>query len=281
MAPSDVLGDDAVTIGSFNFEESVLLAELYAQALEAQGFRVVRQLGLGPRELVIPALETGLVELVPEYAGSLLEFVRRGPAPPSLAETLEGLRAALAPRGLVALASAIAQDQNGFAVTKEFARRFDVSELSDLSDHEGLVVGGPPECPQRPLCLHGLQQRYGIDVERFVPLDHSGPLTTDALNRGLVDLALVFTTSAEIIRSDFVLLTDDLHLQPAEHVTPIIRADTLDRFGPELVAALDAVSSALTTQELRGLNAEILLVGRTPAEVARRWLEAERLVPAG
>jgi osmoprotectant transport system substrate-binding protein len=279
VAPDDVLRDDAVTIGSFNFPESVLLAELYAQTLEANGFRVERELELGPRELVEPALEKGLIELVPEYAGSLLAFAAGGPTPPSRTETLEELRVELARRGLVPLASAFAQNQNGFAVTEIFARELDVHALSDLEGHGGLVLGGPPECQHRPLCQPGLQQAYGIRFEAFVPLDQSGPLTTDALARGLVDVALMFTTSAEIIRHRFVLLADDRHLQPAEHITPIVRADTLDRFGPKLATWIDAVSTALTTQELRAMNAQVEIFGRSPSAVAREWLEGEGLLP--
>jgi osmoprotectant transport system substrate-binding protein len=106
-----------------------------------------------------------------------------------------------------------------------------------------------------------------------VALDLSGPLTADALARELVDIALVFTTSPEIVRRDLVLLADDRHLQPAENVTPIVRRETLERFGPELAEVVDAVSALLTTEDLRDLNAEVEIDGRSPAAVARAWLE--------
>jgi osmoprotectant transport system substrate-binding protein len=279
LGQAEVLSDDAVTVGSFNFTESVLLAELYAQAIEAGGVRVERQLSLGPRELVAPALERGLVELVPEYTGSLLSFVSGEDVDSSPSEVMERLRGELASRGLVPLASSFAQNQNGFAVTELFARELDVHELSDLTGHAGLVLGGPPECPQRILCEAGLRSRYGIRFESFVPLDQGGPLTTDALIRGLVDVAMVFTTSPEIIRHRLVVLTDDRHLQPPEFVTPVVRADTLERFGPGFEARIDAVSTALTTQELREMNVQVEVYGRPPADVAREWLEAEGLVP--
>jgi osmoprotectant transport system substrate-binding protein len=279
VGPDDVLGDDAVTIGSFNFSESVLLGELYAQALEAGGIRVDRQLALGPRELVTPALERGLVELVPEYEGSLLGFLA-GEMPTSTAsDTAERLRETLGGRGLVPLESSLAQNQNGFAVTEPFAQALDIRALSDLEGQVGLTLGGPPECQVRYLCERGLRERYGIEFESFVPLDEGGPLTADALARGVVDVALVFTTSPEIVRHRFVVLTDDRHLQPPEYVTPIVRADTLERFGPELQEWLDAVSTALSTQELRAMNVQVELYGRTPAEVVREWLHSEGLVP--
>jgi osmoprotectant transport system substrate-binding protein len=275
-----VLSDDAVTVGSFNFPESVLLAELYAQALEARGIAVVRETGVGPRELVEPALEKGLLELVPEYAGSMLRFLVGDSAARTLGQTRTELAPALARRGLATLASAPAQDQNGFAVTRDLAIRMDLRALSDLAGDAGLVLGGPPECPQRRLCEPGLEGTYGIEFASFVPLDQSGPLTSEALLRGVVDVALLFTTSPQIDRHGFVLLADDRHLQPAEHVTPIVHLAALERFGDELRDAVDAVSALLTTEELRALNAEVALVGASPADVARRWLAAHGLGPA-
>ncbi len=281
VGPAQILRDDAVTIASFNFGESVLLAELYAQAIEARGIRVDRELDLGPRELVLPSLDKGLVELVPEYAGSLLDFLAGGGASASLTDTRSQLVAALERRGLTPLASSSAQDQNGFAVTHSFASERGIEAISDLASVEGLVLGGPPECPQRSLCEPGLEGAYGIDFASFVPLDQSGTLTTDALVRGVVDVALIFTTSSEIVRNRFVLLRDDRHLQPAENVTPVIREDTLERFGPGLVAAIDAVSNKLTTDELRDLNAQVEIRGRAPADVAHDWLSDNGLLNAG
>ncbi|MGZ8626491.1 MAG: ABC transporter substrate-binding protein [Actinomycetota bacterium] len=280
--PEDTLGDDAVTVGSFDFGESELLAELYAQALEGHGIRVVRQLNLGPRELVEPALERGLLELVPEYAGSLLEFLVAGSSASDLLATRAELSVALDRRGLLALESAEAQSQNGFAVTLQVAQELELRTLSDLASRPGLVLGGPPECPQRPLCQPGLEGTYGFDFAAFVPLDSGGPLTTDALVRGVVDLALIFTTSAEIVRHGFVLLEDDRHLQPAEHVTPVIHAEALERFGARLTNAVEAVSAQLTTDDLRAMNAEMAVDGRTAAAVARAWLTDHGLLgPAG
>lgn len=278
-APTSALGDDAVTIASFNFEESELLAELYAQALEAKGIRVVRQMNLGPREIVEPSLERGLVELVPEYAGSLLGFLsRRDPTSSRLADTLALLRTELLGRGLHALQAAPAQDRNTFVVTTALAGRLGLEALSDLAATEDLVLGGPPECPERPLCLLGLQRVYGASFADFVPLDQAGPLTTDALRRGVVDVALLFSTSPQIVRHGFIELEDDRGLQPAENVVPVVHGDTLERFGPELARALDAVSRLLTTEELRAMNAAIAYGGVTPAHAARDWLLARGLV---
>lgn len=275
------LDDDAVTIASFNFQESELLAELYAQALEARGVRVIRQSNLGPREIVEPSLQTGLVELVPEYAGSLLEFLAgEGSASSSLAGTLESLEDEFRDRDLVALGPAPAQNRNSFVVTAAVAERLGLEAVSDLAGVDDLVFGGPPECPQRPLCLLGLERSYGISFADFVPLDQAGPLTADALTRGVVDVALLFSTSPQINQYGFVVLDDDRGLQPAENVVPVAHRRALDRFGTRLSRPIAAVSRLLTTEELRALNAALTYGDVTPAHAAREWLLARGLVPS-
>ena len=179
--PSDpvtsVLDDDAITIGSFNFPESEVLAEVYAQTLEARGFRVQRELNVGPRELLIPALQRGLVELVPEYAGSLLGFLG-GTASSDPATTHQELAVQLAPRGLTALSAAPAEDRNSFAISATTAASLSVDRLSDLTSFApGMTFGGPAECEQRPLCLKGLEDVYGLHFKDYIPLDAGGPLT--------------------------------------------------------------------------------------------------------
>jgi osmoprotectant transport system substrate-binding protein len=270
------LGDDRVTIGSFDFPESTLLAELYAQALEGHGVAVERRFGLGPRELVLPALQRGLVELVPEYVGSALAFLGGDPTA-AVTPTLLRLRGHLAERGLAALDPAPAQDQNGFVVTAQTAERLGARHLSDLAAHApDLTLGGPPECPSRQLCLRGLEDTYGLRFGTFLPLDAGGPLTLEALLSGAIDVGLLFTTDGTIERRGLVLLADDRDLQPAENVVPLARTDVLRRFGPGFSEVLDAVSAALDTQTLRGLNAAVD-AGGTPAEIARTWLDAHGL----
>ena len=273
------LADDAVTVASFNFPESVLLAELYAQAMESAGYRVERELALGTRELVIPALAGGLVEFVPEYTGSGLDFLAgAGEASADRDVTYGALVRHLEPLGLVALDASNAEDQNGFAVTAETAQRFGLETLSDLASVSSqLTFGGPPECVDRPRCLPGLEDTYGITFDQVVELDSGGPITVSALLQGTVDVALLFTTDGAIDRNGFVLLQDDLRLQPVEHVTPVIRTETVDRLGPGVAEVANEVSAALTTAELRRLNAEVSL-GDTPAGVARSWLVANGLV---
>ena len=272
-------GDDAITVASFNFPESVLLAEIYARAIEGAGYRVEREVALGPRELVMPALLEGLVEFVPEYSGSGLQFLAGdGSTSPEHELTHERFAARLGALGVTALDASPAEDQNGFAVTPETAQRYGLRTLSDLAAVSAqLVFGGPPECLQRPFCIPGLERVYGIGFrDIFSNLDVGGPRTVSALAEGTVDVALLFTSDGAIDLNDFVLLEDDRRLQPAENVTPVIRQDVLDRFGPSLRETVNAVSALLTTSELRTLNAEVAR-GAAPEGIAARWLAANGL----
>jgi osmoprotectant transport system substrate-binding protein len=277
-ATTSALGDGKITVGSFNFPENVLIGELYAQALEASHFQVVRELDIGTRELVDPALQGGLLEVVPEYAGSALVFLGgTAVADPSI--TLDRLRSAATSRGLTALDAAPAMDRNGFAMTAARSRSLGIEKLSDLRSRPGtLLFGGPPECPQRPLCLQGLTDRYGLKFARFVPLDAGGPLTVRGLNDGEIDVGLIFTSDPSFDTQGFVLLRDDLGLEPAENITPLVRNDTLARFGPTLSDTLNAVSTLLTTEALRAVNLAVSN-GQPVGQVARDWLASQGLGP--
>jgi osmoprotectant transport system substrate-binding protein len=269
------IDDNAITVGSFNFPESVLLAEIYAQALEARAYSVDRQLDLGTRELVEPALERGLVEFVPEYSGSALAFVTKGKSDPTpdLRTTHRALQAALEERGIIALEPAPAEDKNGVVVRAETAERLELSTISDLSPVASMLVfGGPPECPERPLCLPGLEAEYGLSFKDFTPLDSGGPLTVQALAQRQIDVALLFTTDGAIDANGFLLLEDDRMLQPAENVTPVVRREVVERLGDQFVRLVNAVSKELTTEELRGLNARVSIEGAPPRDVAEGWL---------
>jgi osmoprotectant transport system substrate-binding protein len=272
-APTPATADDAITVASFDFPESRLLAELYAQAIEAEGYKVKRAFGLGPRELVEPALERGLVEFVPEYLGTALQFLTRAAASSSdPTRTRDALEEAFRARGIAVLASAPAQDANAIAVTSETASRYGLRTISDLAPVAGqLVFGAPQECRDRPLCLPGLERAYGLHFKSFLPLDAGGPVTVAALGGGQIDVALLFTTDGSIRARHFVVLEDDRDLQPAENVTPVVRQEVLSTFGPGLSQAVDRVSGNLTTEALAGLN-QLVSLGRSPSDVAAEWL---------
>jgi osmoprotectant transport system substrate-binding protein len=271
-APTGVLSDDAITIASFDFPESELLAEIYAQALERAGFTVEREFDVGPRELLIPSLQQGLVEVIPEYQGSALAFLG-GAISADAAQEQHRLQEVLGGLGLVALDPAPAQDRNGFAVTAETAATLGLRTISDLSPTNGtLTFGGPPECEDRELCFAGLGDLYGLRFDRYVALDAGGPLTVRALEEGLVDVALLFTTSGALVSHDLVLLADDRHLEPAEHVVPVVRQEVLSRFGPEVRAVLGIATQQLRTDDLVEMNADVA-GGASVRAVASRWLD--------
>ncbi|HEV8279839.1 MAG TPA: ABC transporter substrate-binding protein [Streptosporangiaceae bacterium] len=272
-----------ITVGSFDFPESVLLAEIYGQALAANKFPVRILPNLGPREVVDPALMDGLVQLVPEYAGSALEFVTLGrlSAPSDAGAANRALAGSVARRGLVAGRSAPAQDTNAIVVTAATAARYRLKSIADLARVRGLVFGGPPECPGRAYCLPGLKQAYGLRFKAFIPLDAGGPLTRQALEAGYIGAALLFTTDPSIRARHLVVLADDRGLQPAENITPLVRRDVIARYGPHLVAVLNRVSALLDTGTLRALNARVERAGQNPRLVAGSWLRAHELIPAG
>jgi osmoprotectant transport system substrate-binding protein len=272
-----------ITVGSFDFPESVLLAEIYGEALAAGKFPVRILPDLGPREVVDPALMDGLVQLVPEYAGSALEFFSLGrlSATADAAATNRALAASVAGRGLVAAHPASAQDANAIVVTAATAARYRLRSITDLAKvAPGLVFGGPPECPGRAYCLPGLKRVYGLRFKAFIPLDAGGPLTLQALEAGYIGVALLFTTDPDIPARHLVVLADNRGLQQAENITPLVHRDVIARYGPNLLAVLNKVSALLGTATLRGLDARVELAGQNPQLVATSWLRAHGLIPA-
>ena len=277
-------GGAVITVGSFDFPESVLLAEIYGEALAANKFPVRILPNLGSREVVNPALMDGLVQLVPEYAGSALEFVSLGrlSATSNAGAANRALAGSVAGRGVVAARPAPAQDANAIVVTAATAARYHLRSIADLARvARHLVFGGPPECPGRAYCLPGLKRAYGLRFKTFTPLDAGGPLTLQALEAGYIDVALLFTTDPSIRARHLVILADDRGLQPAENITPLVRRDVIARYGPNLLAVLNRVSALLDTGTLRDLNERVVLKGQDARVVADSWLRAQGLIPAG
>lgn len=280
VEPIGARADDAVVVASFNFAESVVLGELYAQALEEVGVPVARPGQVGPREIMEPALEQGLVDLVPEYLGSALAYLD----PPTAAMNLDvgAIRARLEDilvgKDVAVLAHSPAQNQNGIVVTPGTAARYGLSTVSDLAPVAGeLVFAGPPECRDRPFCLPGLRQAYGLEFRQFLPLDSGERQTRAALSRGDADVGLLFTTDGHLAEGDFVLLADDRGLQPPENIVPLVRREVIARWGETLVRRIDALTSSLTTDALAEMNAEVGIEGESPAEVAADWLDDQDL----
>jgi osmoprotectant transport system substrate-binding protein len=262
-----------ITVTSFDFPESETLAELYGQALRQHGYPVEIVPRLGPREIVQPALEQGRVDLVPGYLGTALNFLyekRVATADPRA--THARLTQALTSRGISVLAFAKAEDRNGFVVTGDLARRRQLERISDLAPiaHQ-LTFGGPPECPDRPLCLKGLQDVYGLQFARFEAMS-SRTTTADALETGEIDLGMLETTNGHLADRDLVQLTDDRRLQPAENIAPMMRTNTVTAYGPTLVRLINNITAQLNTRDLIQMNQRVELEGTKPAAAAADWL---------
>ncbi len=261
---------------SFDFPESEVLAELYAQVLRFHGYPVEVVPRLGPREIVEPALEQDRVDLVPGYLGSGLNFLyeQARVATADSQATYSLLQRALAARGLTALAFAPAQDRNGFVVTGDAARKRRLRNLTDLRPiARQLTFGGPPECPDRPLCLRGLRDAYGLEFRRFESMP-SRTATADALEAGEIDVGMLETTDGNLAGRDLVQLADDRRLQPAENVVPLLRQQIIAAYGSALVRLVDAVTAQLTTSDLVRMNGRVELDRAEPAAVAADWLRS-------
>ena len=267
----------SVTVGSTNFSEQLILAQMYAAVLEKAGVDVTVRPNLGNREVVFPALEKGEIDLLPEYNGSVLSFLK----PDATETTSDEVNTALTPlldaKGLVALASRPAEDKDGWAVTKETADKYGLAKISDLKGKASqLVVGGPPELKTRPAGLPGLKSVYGIeDFKEFKALDAGGPLTTSALNKGDIDVGRVFTTQGAIAANNWVLLEEDKPLEPAQNIVPIGRKDAMT---DQVKQALNAISAKITTEELTKLNKLVDVDKQDPEKVANDWLTQQGLL---
>ena len=272
-APSARPAADAVRFAAYDFSENQILVAVYAEAVRRAGLPVSVQSGVATREVVEPALEQGVVDVVIDYLGTAVSFVGR--AAIAASRRPQQLRAQpsqlLAARGVSVLAPARAQDQNGFAVTTTFAaaHRIDrLSQLGALSSH--LTFGGPAECADRPFCLPGLRSAYGATF-REVRSMPSRSATVEALMSGQIDVGMLETTDARLALESVLLLQDDRTLQPNENVVPLVRSAAISRWGTRLRTALDAVSARLTTADLVRLNKAVEVDGRTPAEAAVQW----------
>ena len=274
-APHPAQDDDVIRFVSYDFQENQILAELYAEGVQRAGLPVEVEHGIGVREVVAPALEQGVVDVVVEYLGTALVYARPpgSELPVAPEEMRELLDETMADRGIEVLEAARAEDQNGFAVTTAFASEHRTGKLSDLVPLAAdLTFGGPAECRDRPLCLPGLLKVYGLEFGEFRTMD-SRAATVEALIAGQIDVGLLETTDARLEIAPITLLVDDRGLQPHENVVPMVRQEVVDRWGDELTEALDETSSRLTTAGLIRLNQAVELDGRTPAEAAAEWWE--------
>jgi osmoprotectant transport system substrate-binding protein len=274
---SDPLADDtgsgsseSITIGSANFPESALLAEIYAQALEAKGISVTRKPDLGSREKYMDGLKDGSIDLIPEYIGSLLQFLDPQTQLIESDEVYTGVTEAL-PDNLILLDKAEAEDKDAIVVTKETAEKWDLKTIEDLVPHCGEVVfGGPPEFQTRAHGIPGIQAKYNCTFKSYSSLE-PGAITTKALLDDTVQAADIFTTDAAIEANDLVVLEDPKNNFVAENVVPLINKE---KASDAVKEALNAVSAKLDTKTLLQLNADLNAPDKPEsADVAKAWLE--------
>jgi osmoprotectant transport system substrate-binding protein len=261
----------SLTVGSANFPENALLAEIYAGALKAKGLDVSTKLNIGSREAIFPAMEKGDLTVLPEYTGALLSYVSKGEAKAKeTSEQVTELKSSL-PSNLTLLEPSEAQDQDTVTCTKEVVDKYSLTSLDDLAKvSKDLIMGGPPELAKRAgFGLKGLKEVYGIEFKKFQALDVAGPLTVAALKDGKVDCANLFSTQSAIAANGFISLEDPKGLVESEAVTPLIAKDAAT---PEATEALNAVSAKLTTDNLKEMVKRIEVDKDDNAAVADEFL---------
>ena len=270
-------GGGAVTVGAVTFPENQIVAEMYALVLEEEGIEVERRFNFPDRESLLPEIESGQVDLAPEYLASLLTAKDADATPSSRPEeNAAELEPLLEESGMELLTTSAANDTNAFVVASQTAKEYDLSTVSDLKPHApDLVFGGPPECPQREFCLKGLREVYGIEFKDFRSLDAGGALTVAALTSGEIDVALMFSTSGVIAERGWLVLEDDKGLQAADNITPLVRSDVVT---DEMREVLGAVSASLTTETMTELNAMVEVEGKDFREVAAGHLSDQGLL---
>lgn len=277
-----------ITVGSAGFYESALVAEIYAQALEAQGFTVERQLEIGARDVQFAAFTSGEINLMPEYIGSMVRFLAEneeleGEATADTAETLAALQAQLEQleTPATALDASPGTDADGFVVRQETADELSLATMSDLAEvADQLTWGLPAECGDNPSCGPGLDEIYGIDISTLEVNNYEActPAMAEALNGDEIDVAEVCTTQPDIERFNFVLLEDDGGLAPAQNIAPVLTQELADAGGATLSDTLNAVSELLTTEELTRLGVEVAVNQTAFEDAAAQWLEDNGLI---
>jgi osmoprotectant transport system substrate-binding protein len=235
-----------IVVGSANFTESQILAEIYAQALQAKGVTVDKKLNIGSRETYIPALEDGSIDLLPEYTGTLLQYIDK-------------------------TATATAPDKDAVVVTQDTATKYNAKSIEDLAANCGQIVfGGPPEFQTRPDGIPGIAKTYNCNFKSYQSLDAGGPLTVGALKNGDVQAADIFTTDASIPADDFVVLADPKNNFAAQNVVPLINSA---KATDQVKQVLNSISAKLTTEGLIELNRQLDSPEKPdPNTVAKTWL---------
>ncbi len=260
---------DTIVVGSADFSESVLLADIYAGALKAKNVKVSVKPPIGSREAYIPALKDGSIDLIPEYTGNLLAYLDKSATAVSSDDVYAALKTATG-SDLTVLDQSAAEDKDAVVVTKETAAKYKLTSIGDLAAvGKDITLGGPPEWKTRSTGVPGLKAKYGITFKSYKALDAGGPLTINALKKGQIQAGDIFTTDPNIAANGWVALQDPKFLFAAQNVVPLINKA---KATPAVTAALNAVSAKLTTPVLAGLVKQVISDKSDPATVADKFL---------
>jgi osmoprotectant transport system substrate-binding protein len=265
----------SVVVGSANFPEDELLAEIYAQDLQAHGIKVTRKFNIGAREVYYPQVKKGAVTIIPEYNGALLTTSVDPTSTAATTAEVDGALRAKLPSTLEILAPSSAQDADSVTVTQAFAAKHHLKSIADLKPIAHTVTfGGPPECNTRADCIPGLKKHYGLVFKKFIPTDESGPVTITDLKNGKVQAADLFTTTPQIATDHFVSLADPKFNFAAQNVVPLVYKPGVDA---KIVGILNAISTKLTTPALLAMDKALVVSHASYSQVAAGFLAQEGL----
>lgn len=266
--------DGAIVVGSQQYYSNEIIAELYAQALEEAGNTVQREYQIGQREIYLPELESGNIDVLPEYSGNLMQYLDENATASEPEQIAAALEESL-PEGLRALDAAEATDQDSYTVTRAFAEEHQLSTIADLAKVPGpLQIAANSEFETRPYGPTGAQEVYGVELSVVPVEDSGGPLTVKALTDGDAQVADIYTADPAIEANDLVSLEDPENLILPQQVTPVVS----DKVDEDAAAAIDEVNAKLTTEELIALNTASVEDQRNSGDIATEWLQEQGLV---
>jgi osmoprotectant transport system substrate-binding protein len=262
----------SVIVGSANFPENEVLAEVYALALQKAGVKATTKLNIGAREVYYPQVEKGAITIIPEYNGTLLTVEVDKTSTAKTTADVDAALAAKLPSTLTVLNPAPAEDSDSITVTQATAAKYKLTSIADLkSVASQFVLGGPPEFKTRTDGVIGLKSTYGLTFKGFDPVDESGPITLAALTSGKVQAADVFTTTPQIVSDKLVSLTDPKNLFAAQNVIPLVYKPALTS---TISSTLNAVDAKLTTSALLALDVKVIVDKEDYTTAAQDWLQS-------
>jgi osmoprotectant transport system substrate-binding protein len=269
-------GGAPIVVASFNFTDSQILAELYANALESKGYPVQRKLNIGSRELIYPSLKSGELQFIPEYQGAAITTGFGGTAANNADAEHKQLADLLAPSGVALLNYAPAENKNTIIVKSDLAKQQGLTKIGDLAKLDKVILGGGPECEKRIPCYLGFKDVYKLSNVSFQAIQEAGPRVAQ-LRSGAITSIVVDSVNPLAGDPQFTVLADDKGIVPTENIVPAVNKKVLDERGADFAAVVNAVSAKLTTAELRELNKRVDSDGEQTAAVAKDWLSKQGL----